>query len=1411
MPANSSISVSPSSSSIAQPIQFSHQINTTLSSDNFLLWKLQVQPVLRGHGLMPFLDGSKVIPDAFLESTNGARTPNPEHERWLRQDQLILAWIFNSLSTQILAQVVNCDTSAQVWRQLHHIYNSQSLAKIMELKFLLQTIRKGNDTCAQYLQRIQSIADNLRSVGSAISDQDLILQTLHGLGTEFESFVTAITMRQEPVSMPELHNLLLAHEARNRLQNQTTVMMVNQQANSSTGTSTPVNAPLTNSDTSHQALASQYMPRQQSGTYQGRGRRGGYRGRGRGRQSNNTREDVYCQICTKWGHPAYKCHHRFDITYTGPTPTSSTQVQQNSSVQPHQALLAEPTVSDPVANWFLDSGASTHVTPELNNLSSHQVYTGSDRVYMGNGEGLSITHTGSSFISLPHMQLKLNNVLCVPKLTKNLLSISQLTQDNPISVEFTSNSCFVKDLATQKVILHGSLCNGLYALHTPPQHQVHHLSQSNLDIWHSKLAHCSLSVIKALQKSNRISVLGSQFSECSDCNRSKAHKLPFFYSNFEAVHPLHVIHTDVWGPAPVLSHSGNKYYVLFTDQFSRFSWLYCCSVKSDVCKIFTQFRQKAENLLSNKIKIVQCDGGTEFKPIQSQFPDITFHISCPYTPEQNGLVERKHRHIVELSLASMYHAAIPLEYWDTVFESTLFVINRLPTTVTDMKSPFEKLFHTAPDYQFLHTLGCECFPLLRPYNQHKLQPRSESCVFMGYSALHKGYKCLHIPSQRTYISRHVKFNETVFPFSKIVPANSTKTAPTTTAPLTIIPIPVTPQTPPPHKPTPTAAIPSTQSTVMPSSTNTHIPIIPPSAPTSKTIPTTSKHSMTTRSRTNNLKPKQFPHHKVLQTTKYPLTISTSEPTCYTQAVKTQEWRQAMANELDALAKNNTWQLVDPPLHANIIGCKWLFKIKKRADGTVERYKARLVAKGYNQEEGLDYFETFSPVVKPTTIRIVLTIALSQGWHIHQLDVNNAFLHGDLDETILMQQPPGFVDSLHPNKVCLLRKALYGLKQAPRAWFHKLKEFLLTHKFVCSQSDNSLFVFRSKSTVLFLLVYVDDIVITGNDTTAISSLLSTLQTAFSIKDLGQINYFLGIQVSVTDTSLCLNQSQYISSILQKTHMEGAKPCKTPMQAGLQLSKFSGIALSDPQQYRMIVGALQYATITRPDIAFAVNKVAQFMAQPTDVHWQAVKRILRYLKGTITKGLLLTKSTHLTLTAYTDADWAGCPDERKSTTGYAIFLGNNLVSWSSKKQATVARSSTEAEYRSMAMAAAEIIWIQSLLHELGVKSAKSPILWCDNLGATFLAANPVFHARTKHIELDFHFIREQVASKKLNIQFLCSTDQLADVLTKPLPSTRFLHLCSKLTVVEDPLRLRGDVEMMHTDKLDNSSSDSNTEDN
>jgi histone deacetylase 1/2 len=307
----------------------------------------------------------------------------------------------------------------------------------------------------------------------------------------------------------------------------------------------------------------------------------------------------------------------------------------------------------------------------------------------------------------------------------------------------------------------------------------------------------------------------------------------------------------------------------------------------------------------------------------------------------------------------------------------------------------------------------------------------------------------------------------------------------------------------------------------------------------------------------------------------------------------------------------------------------------------------------------------------------------------------------------------------------------------------------------------------------MLIYVDDIIVTSSSETAVTTLLYKLREEFALKDLGKLHYFLGIEVKHVSDGIILSQEKYAHDILKRVGMHTCKAMNTPMASTEKLSIEQGSVLEqeDATKYRSVVGGLQYLAMTRPDISFAVNKVCQFLHAPTTDHWTAVKRILRYIKGSCNLGIKIRKSSSTLVSAFSDADWAGDCDDRRSTGGFAVFFGPNLISWSAKKQDTVSRSSTEAEYKSVANATSEVIWLQSLLKELGVKLTQPPCLWCDNMGATYLSVNPVFHARAKHIEIDFHFVRERVFKKQLEIRFVPSKDQIADGFTKPLPFRSF----------------------------------------
>jgi histone deacetylase 1/2 len=436
--------------------------------------------------------------------------------------------------------------------------------------------------------------------------------------------------------------------------------------------------------------------------------------------------------------------------------------------------------------------------------------------------------------------------------------------------------------------------------------------------------------------------------------------------------------------------------------------------------------------------------------------------------------------------------------------------------------------------------------------------------------------------------------------------------------------------------------------------------------------------------------------------------ASGEPHTVEEALDSKHWKKAMDKEHNALMRNKTRRLVPPKRGSNIIDCKWVWKIKYKADRSLDKYKGRLVAKGFKQWYGVDYEDTFSPVVKMATIRTILSIAASRGWNLRQLDVENAFLHGVLNEEVYMRQPPGYEDKTRPHFVCKLDKALYGLKQAPRAWCALLSSKLVDLGFKASKADTSLFYYNKGKTIIYVLIYVDDIIVASSSQEATDALLSDLKKDFALKDLGDLHYVLGMEVKKVQSGIILTQDKYATDLLRRVNMLSCKPISTPLSTSEKLSAHEGVPLdpNDAKNYRSIVGALQYLTLTRPDISFSVNKVCQFLHAPTDTHWSTVKRILRYIRQNTKIGLKIRKSNSMLVSGFSDSDWA------------------NLISWSARKQATVSRSSTEAEYKAIANATVEIMWIQILLKEIGVHAPRAARLWCDNLGAKYLSSNPVF---------------------------------------------------------------------------------------
>jgi hypothetical protein len=1070
------------------------------------------------------------------------------------------------------------------------------------------------------------------------------------------------------------------------------------------------------------------------------------------------RYDDPCQICDRFGHTGANCFWRYDdpcqicdrFGHTGAN--CFRRYSGAPGFQANVAVSGDNGDSNGPHQWFPDTGATNHATPDSSLMTSATSYDGPETLRVGNGTGLPIVNVGSASLATDSMSFKLHDVLHVPGLSSSLLSVQRFAKDNNVFFEFHPLCFYVKDILTKKVLFKGHASGGLYTWPASSASPAAFVAARSSYVWHMRLGHPHSRVLRKILASSSVGTFNSSDlpNVCSSCQLGKSSRFPLSRVETTSTHPLELIYSDIWGPAPLLSASGFKYFVLFVDDYTRYMWYYPMRAKSDLYAIFDKFRSLVERSFSRKIISFQSDLGGEYKKLGSTLASlgIRHRQSCAYTHEQNGRVERKHRHVVETGLALMAQSSVPSRFWDYAFETAVYLINKMPTPVLSDKSPHYLLHRSPPSYSYLRVFGCLCFPNLRPYNRNKLQFRSSPCVFLGYPPSFRGYRCLDTNTNKVFICRHVRFDEAVFPFVASVDSQVPKPRPEPWGVAPIVsggdPTIVTARDPPAapiaasdhHRQQPATAEPVNESERTVTDQPAPRPRGRPRGRSRHAPSPVRSHGMNTRS--------SGPHDHVALSA----AAVTPEPTCFTQAVKFPEWRDAMDLEFNALVHNNTWRLVPFKSGMNVVGCKWVFRTKRKADGSIERYKARLVAKGFNQIAGEDFFETFSPVVKPTTVRLLLSLAISRGWTIRQLDIHNAFLNGNLAETVYMRQPPGYEDKTMPGHVCLLQRSLYGLKQAPRAWFTRLHDFLVSAGFSPSKTDVSLFIYSHGNTRLYFLVYVDDILVMGSDPAHVTALIDKLALEFKVRDMGVPSFFLGIETIPLSDGMLLSQQRYMKDILKRAGMVDCKPVATPVST-TKAETDAVVPYADPTQYRSFAGALQYLTVTRPDLSYAVNRLCQHMHSPSTADWAALKRVLRYVNRILHLGLKITSSPSLDIHAYSDSDWAGNPDDRKSTSGFAVFLGTNLVSWVCRKQRTVARSSTEAEYKGLADVSAEVTWLVSLMKEIGFAPPSVPKLWCDNLGATYLCANPVFHARTKHIEIDYHFVRDKVAKKELQV--------------------------------------------------------------
>ena len=849
------------------------------------------------------------------------------------------------------------------------------------------------------------------------------------------------------------------------------------------------------------------------------------------------------------------------------------------------------------------------------------------------------------------------------------------------------------------------------ASHHAPNPVQNDTSINAFHLWHRRLGHTAFRTLKNL---GFVTNTNKHQSFCEACAFGKQTRLPYRQYEHNTPRRLWRVHSDMSG-IQELSIDGKKYFITFIDDFSRYCWIYFTLHKDakTIRDIYEIWRADAENKAGEPVSYLQTDVGGEYQKQMAEIlktSGVTHLKSPPYSHESNGLAERQNRTLKDTARTLLHQAHLPSSFWTKAVQAACQIRNRLPHSNLQGISPHEAFFNEQPSLDHFRIFGSLCYihiPEERRPAQSAWNDRATKGIIVGYPSTTL-YEYYDLTRRKFGTEHNLTIHENMF---------------------------ATPQDFNPSASSQPAA---------PQSSN------PPDPPTPKPL--------------YDMIVVQNPP-KIVNSTVKP----TNEKPTYEVAIQgpdRDQWIKAMNEEIRSIEQNQTWRLVKLPPGRKAIGVKWVLTVKRDAKGAVLKHKARLVAKGYSQQFGFDFDETYAPVVRIEHVRILFSLAAFFNLPLIHLDAKNAFLHGNSDFAIYVKQPPGFENPAHPDSVLLLLKSLYGLKQASRIWYLALYDAIINLGFESSKFDPCIFI--SPQWHLLLAIYVDDILVMGPQVKC-DEFANQLSRQFRITNQGHVSSFLGINVERRDGAILLNQIGYIDRMAQRFQLESCNPTFTPLDHSLPLLKAEPESpRADGTLYKELTGSLNHLAIcTRPDTSLSVSKLSQFNQDPTITHHNAARRILKYAISTKHYSIKYGGINKLLqIDGYADADWGSNLVDRKSTTGFIFMMNGGPISWKSGKQTTVALSTMEAELMALSDAAREILAHLTFFQTLSIE-LPLPILYTDNEAAESVAKHEPEYQRSKHIDIRYHFIRDHFEKGTFDIQHIPGNEQIADILTKPLP--------------------------------------------